>query len=369
MSPNSSRGVAARAASRPAHRGEIDGLRALAVLGVVFFHAVEPASARALQTPLEALGSRGVDLFFVLSGFCLSLPMSPHNMRTTGDILTFVRRRFTRIAPTYYVALALFACLAATPFGLPDLTAPVAWADQRADLVRDALFFQGLQPMHDVPMWTLGIEMRWYLVFPFVLMLFYRTKIGFGLAMLAAFFLYRDVGVFDCGFLPTFMLGIVAAHLVKIDSRAHAVWPLVAAIAIALAVRAQLDAPAVYHTDFGWAIASFALVLAVTTNPALRRAFSWRPLVATGIASYSIYLVHMPFLDSLAWAGLPKFLAGAASLAIGFAFWYAVERPLCSARCRAAMDGFLVRVYRTLLPVPVSERPIHAPVPPMAPAE
>jgi peptidoglycan/LPS O-acetylase OafA/YrhL len=334
--------------SRPAHRAEIDGLRALAVLGVVFFHAVEPTSARALQTPLEALGSRGVDLFFVLSGFCLSLPLSPQKMRTTGDVLTFVRRRFTRIAPVFYVALALFAALAATPFGLPDVTGPVAWPDQRADLVRDALFFQDLQPMHDVPMWTLGIEMRWYLVFPFALMLFYRTKIGFGLAMLAAFWLYRSVGIYDCGFLPTFMLGIVAAQLVKIESRAHAVWPFVAALALALAVRAQLGASRVEHTDFGWALAAFAVVLAVTTNAALRRAFSWRPLVAIGIASYSIYLVHMPFLDSLGWAGVPKYFAGVASVAIGIAFWYAVERPLCSRAVRGAIDGALVRAYHAM---------------------
>jgi peptidoglycan/LPS O-acetylase OafA/YrhL len=197
--------------------------------------------------------------------------------------------------------------------------------------------------------------MRWYVLFPFVLVLFYRTKIGFALAMLAAIVLNRDAGVYDFGFLPTFMLGIVAARLTRTASKWHAVWPFAAIVAFALATNEQLHSLAIDHTSLYWAFGFFAAVLSVTTNPWLRRAFSWRPLVATGIASYSIYLVHMPFLDALAWCGVPAALAAVASIGIGFAFWYAIERPLCSNVARAAMDRALVRLYRVLTFKPSGE--------------
>jgi peptidoglycan/LPS O-acetylase OafA/YrhL len=228
------------------------------------------------------------------------------------------------------------------------MTGPVSMADQKADVLRDALFFQSLKPMHDVPMWTLGIEARWYILFPLLFILLHRTRIGFAIAMLGAAWLYRSVGVYDFGFLPTFMLGIVAAQLVKSESKFHAWWPPIAAVLSALAVLTQLHSTAMDHTDLLWALASFALLLAVTTNPQLRRVFSWGPLVTVGLASYSIYLVHMPFLDSLVWAGVPSVVAAIASVAIGFVFWLCVERPLCSRACRTALDAFLVRGYHAM---------------------
>src|SRR5271163_4433651 len=99
--------------SVPAHVPSIDGLRAVAVLGVIAYHAnFLPGS----------VGARGVDLFFVISGLCLSLPV----LRRAGD---FQRTRFWinrcwRIVPPYWAALALFALLSLTAFGLPSALAP-----------------------------------------------------------------------------------------------------------------------------------------------------------------------------------------------------------------------------------------------------
>src|SRR6516164_4323804 len=87
----------------------IDGLRALAVLLVVAHHIGEqyfPAVAA------FGLGRHGVDLFFVLSGFCLSYPTLERLARdgsATFDVAEFAKRRLIRIIPPYWAAIAALA--------------------------------------------------------------------------------------------------------------------------------------------------------------------------------------------------------------------------------------------------------------------
>jgi peptidoglycan/LPS O-acetylase OafA/YrhL len=332
------------------HRREIDGLRALAVLAVVAYHASAPTSAHQGPAGFGALGARGVDLFFVISGFCLSWPYAPMQKHSAATTLTFLRRRFTRIAPSCWVALALFVFLSWTPFGLPASEFPnVSAHDTTIEIVRDALFFPTLSPIHDPPMWTLGLEMRWYVLFVPLLLLFFRSRAAFVCVGALFYVAYAHIGMPDCGVLPTFMLGIIAAALAKSPSKFNAAWLVIAPLALGAAIFEQLRSPSIDHGDPLWAFASFALVAAVSTSVPLRRAFAWPPLVAVGVASYSIYLVHAPFMNAFIDMGVAPVSAAIASVALGFAFWFLVERTLCSSPVRRAMDASMVRVWRALL--------------------
>ncbi len=327
--------VAAQSGDR---RPELDGLRAVAVLATVWFHALTSPVTHGPYAGWVGLGARGVDLFFVLSGFCLSWPYAPGAMRSVRDMGTFFARRLTRIVPTCWAAIALFGVLAFTPFGLPlSSGARVSLSDQLVDLARDAAMFPTLSPYHDNALWTLGLEMRWYLLFPILLVVFFRSKVLFVGIAFGAFVLNRFVALPDAGILPAFMSGVVAAAIAKRVRNASPYAPVIAFLALAIAIVEQCSLTYVEHDDAVWQLACFGVVLAVVTSPSLRRALSAKPLVGIGIASYSIYLIHQPIIGSLAWAGVSAALAAALSIGFGIVFWYVVERRLMSRAAREVM--------------------------------
>ena len=120
----------------PRHRiAYIDGLRAIAVLSVVASHAYPIIRHRA-QSDMDVLGiTFGVNLFFVISGFCLAYPAlrKLHDLGSADfDLARYAAHRFVRIVPPYYIAIAL---LYAASFFVP-------WVNHVSlyDVVRQALF-------------------------------------------------------------------------------------------------------------------------------------------------------------------------------------------------------------------------------------
>jgi peptidoglycan/LPS O-acetylase OafA/YrhL len=298
----------------------VDGLRAVAVLAVVAHHAG--------LLPL-GYGTRGVDLFFVISGFCLSLPTlralkagAPFQF----DRWRFARGRFARIAPPYYVALALFGVLSLTSFGLPTVLEPAG----RFEWLEDVLFLTTLAPAYNASFWTLGIEALWYVLFPMILTIYVRSKPAFAAVALLAYLAYWvDSDLVAVGVLPCFMLGIVAADL-YVHGKASS--PLYAALALATLVAATLTDSTSLHGHPLWHVAAFFTLLAGVG--AVHRGASWRPLAAIGVASYSIYLVHQPIVLFLTRYPIPWPVCGALGVGAGFVFWFIVERPLVAWQAR-----------------------------------
>jgi peptidoglycan/LPS O-acetylase OafA/YrhL len=117
----------------------VDGLRAVAVIAVIFHHGIGEArwaqpwlSARMSAQPawwfatFASKGAHGVDLFFVISGFCPADPALERLYRggaTLFDVRRFLAKRIARIVPPYYIAIgvALAAALAADRLGLPRM--------------------------------------------------------------------------------------------------------------------------------------------------------------------------------------------------------------------------------------------------------
>jgi peptidoglycan/LPS O-acetylase OafA/YrhL len=139
----------------------LDGLRALSVLLVVYQHAANKTPAmRRFQ------GNLGVDIFFVLSGFLITFLLNREKCETGKvDLAAFYVRRAFRILPIYSVVLATYILL--TRFsGYGD-----KWQEMKGELPYFLTFCNELAPtFHYGPFsltWTLGIEEKFYLVWPF----------------------------------------------------------------------------------------------------------------------------------------------------------------------------------------------------------
>jgi peptidoglycan/LPS O-acetylase OafA/YrhL len=334
------------------HRArDIDGLRALAVLAVVAYHVgvyapwerlVSPALVAAFRdysrSPLT-LGSHGVDLFFILSGFCLSYPALArrHAGETVRfDVARYLARRVVRVYPPFVCAAALCVALSyallqagiALPYCLsPDLSA--------ANIVQNLLFLDNNISRLNTSFWTLALEFRWYLVFPLALALYCRAPRALVACALAAYAAYHFTAfrALDLAMLPLFLFGIVAA-----DLRVRGVRTLkfaVGAIVVGAVVgtlATQAYGPFTQRNP-GWHLAAFGLVLLANDLTALRKVLSIAPLVLVGEISYSVYLVHEPAIALFErWeptavpAALPVLLAPLVALALGVAFWFAIER-------------------------------------------
>jgi peptidoglycan/LPS O-acetylase OafA/YrhL len=335
--------------------GYVDGLRAIAVLGVLACHSFPetPRFATAI-----GVGARGVDLFFVISGFCLAYPFLAARRRAgalhldAAAYCAFLLRRATRIAPPYYAALALFALLALTPFGFPDARAQVTDAHAASnELLRDLFFFTSKSPIFNGSFWTLGIEARWYLLCPLLIALYARSRPLFFAAGAALYGLYffAPQSIADEGTLPCFMAGICAADLAL---QRHALcaraW-IGAAVFLPAALLCESRGWMLDHANPLWHAAGFFVVLAAGT-PQAARLLAWRPLAVTGIASYSIYLVHGPFVAWFAEHGVPLPAAAGAALALGFVFWWLVERPLGAPAYRRMLEQRLRAPFEALRP-------------------
>ena len=347
--------------SAPPRIDYVDGLRALAVLGVILAHVVSHAHS-GVSHDILLEGAHGVDLFFVISGFCLAFPTLAKLHRGAPvrfSVADFGAKRLVRIVPPFYVATVVLLALAALPHLILRHALPTDLPDARS-ILASLLFLDDRVALVNTSFWTLMVEFRWYFVFPVLLWLWVRSPRAFVAVGLASVILYhftRARGL-DFGTLPGFMLGIVAADLhvrgVRTAGWGEHVrrwsWALILpAIAAGVAVEGTASIPgfdrenviwAYQPTILGWQIACFAFVVFAGNSAWMRRILSVRMLVTTGLASYAIYLVHEPIV-ALALARLhgpaAPFLAGGLALAAGFAFWVVGERPFTTGPLRAPL--------------------------------
>ena len=344
--------MAAGGTTRLAH---IDGLRAVAILMVVAFHVGKTGVLGAAATPLGRVlqqGYHGVELFFILSGFCLAYP-TLESIQSKGaaifDVDQFAARRITRIVPPYWIAIACIS-IALTISG----KAPALY-----EIVRNLLFIDGEDSKINGSFWSLGVEFRWYFLFPFLLLLFVRSRRAFALvgALVLGATLTQAKSE-DLFMLPGFMLGIVAAWMSFLKL------PRVAFLAACCTLVGSAVATVFLATTNGWDsqhvqtafVAAFSLVLIANASALIRRILSLRLLSLVGVASYSIYLVHQPVLDWLVSIGVHPIFAAVLAICAGFAFWYAAERPFVSGSERKRlMAGLSPHIPRYLRAVSVPE--------------
>ena len=385
--------------------GYIDGLRALAVVAVIVCHDAlftpgwQDVLAHPRSVHLAALahalvdGSHGVDLFFVLSGFCLAYPTLVRidaEGFTAFDLVRYGTQRIGRILPPYYAATLLMLLVAAI-FAVHNGTfaVPGSATYSPQDILGQLTLLDRGVVMSTPPFWTLAVEWRWYLLFPLLLAVWVRTRrayVALVVAVVVAYWCTRLHNL-DLGVLPAFMLGIIAADLAL--HRAHPVIrfaPLGVALAIPIALLLEphvsmpnalgVDEPYfLWQTNPGWHVAAFFFVICGGTLPWLRRCLELPWVMSVGRASYSIYLVHYPivaFVNGHLMSKLPEVAAfvisAAAAIAGGYAFFLMVERPLCSGEGRQRVGSWVEPVVASAfrwLQMPARLRITNLIVPPV----
>ncbi|QQG64542.1 acyltransferase family protein [Desulfobulbus oligotrophicus] len=160
--------------SSPTYRPDIDGLRAVAVIPVVLFHAF-PDCLRG--------GFIGVDIFFVISGFLISTILFENLTRGTFSFTEFYARRIKRIFPALLLVL-LFCCLIGWFVLLADEykrlgrhVAAGAGFVSNFVLWKEAGYFDtSAETKPLLHLWSLAIEEQFYIIWPLLLRLFWKRK-------------------------------------------------------------------------------------------------------------------------------------------------------------------------------------------------
>ena len=153
---------------------QLDGLRALAMMGVMYHHWL-PSSWR-FHFPTEA----GLFLFFVLSGFLMTqgLLKEKITMPNSAILKKFHLRRLLRIYPPYYMALAIAALLGVSEI----IHAPHWWLLNAQNFL---ILHMGYWPPGVSHFWTLAVEQQYYLVWPLVILWTPRRALPVVLMILA----------------------------------------------------------------------------------------------------------------------------------------------------------------------------------------
>jgi len=176
------------------YRPEIDGLRAIAVISVIFFHL----KINLFNHSLFSGGYLGVDIFFVISGYLIS-SIIIKELNTTGSFSfkNFYERRIRRIIPVLFVVIIASTALAWMYF-LPSSFIDFAKSIISTLIIISNFYFLDVQSNYfDLEVnfrpllhtWSLSIEEQFYLVFPFVLFFSFKYLKFFLFHLLIFFFL------------------------------------------------------------------------------------------------------------------------------------------------------------------------------------
>lgn len=156
------------------HIGVLDGIRALAIIIVVWFHFWQqswliPSVGEVSLDWLPRTGYLLVDCMILLSGFCLFLPYARGMVygEKTAPASTFYMKRVARIMPSYYVAVLVILFCFAIPGGEYATTKDL-WKDLIPHLTFTHNLFQSSSVMTHLNgvLWTVAVEVQFYLFFP-----------------------------------------------------------------------------------------------------------------------------------------------------------------------------------------------------------
>lgn len=333
------------------YRPDIDGLRAVAVVPVVLFHA---------GVPRFAGGYVGVDIFFVISGFLITGFICDDLANGRFSVVRFYERRARRILPALIAVIAVTASVGYfmlmptqyMDFAKSAIAASVFGANFWFWQVADDYFAPAAEFMPLLHTWSLGVEEQFYIAFP-LLMWFLsrwgRSAIMAILAVLSALSFALSVSAVrdqpDAAFylapMRAWELGLGALLALRVQPAPFPRW--LRELAAGAGLVCILVAVLLYdgQTLFpGLAallpcLGAAALIHAGGHGSTLvTRALSWRPVVFVGLISYSLYLWHWPILAFLrvrfGEVDLPPTIAMAAIVgAFGIAVlsWMYIEMP------------------------------------------
>lgn len=290
------------------YRPEIDGLRALAVLPVIGYHAGLTGFSG---------GYVGVDVFFVISGYLITRILAGEMADGTYSLLRFYERRARRILPALFFVIAVSTVLAW--FILPPLEmqwygqsvlATALFASNFYFLFRGSNYFSGMT--EEFPLlhtWSLAVEEQFYIFFPLLLVFTWRLGLRgvvmviaglSALSLIGAELLSHNHQGMNFYLLPSRIWELGAGALCAMAHHARPQKPnaILALAGLALVLATVVALPHGVRFPSLWTVppvlgTALIILYAAPANLA-GRLLALPPLVWVGLASYSAYLWHQP---------------------------------------------------------------------------
>ncbi|SDR05357.1 Peptidoglycan/LPS O-acetylase OafA/YrhL, contains acyltransferase and SGNH-hydrolase domains [Rhizobiales bacterium GAS113] len=329
------------------YRADIDGLRAVAVIAVVVYHA--------FPTWLP-LGFLGVDVFFVISGFLITRIIADEIVEKRFSLKAFYARRVRRLFPA--LAVVLLASVAAAWI----IMLPTELERFGRHIVASVLFVSNFQFWSEagyfdkagetkplLHLWSLSVEEQFYLCWPLLLMACWRARIpawaiAAGIAAISfAIYIVLSARAPGAAFYLPFsrfwelMLGaLIAVRRTAVPTRGGAALAVIGMLALAISLSGLLFGGAGART---LSVFGSGLMIAVGAHDTVSKALSTKPAVAIGLISYPLYLWHWPILSFLhiveAQTASMRLAAMAVSVLLAAATYWFVERPIRFGRLKA----------------------------------
>lgn len=295
--------------ARVAYNPALDGIRALAALIVVVHHARVPGSPG---------GFFGVDMFFVLSGYLITrLLVVEHEREGYLRLGHFLIRRLRRLVPAMLLMLVVYLLLA--PWVFPDVLFSKHFRDAAltAFYVVNYAGYLGGFVSELAHVWSLAVEMHFYLLWPVVLLGILRLPRWLAIAVIASLYIvataWRWWGAENFATIWTFyvrtdthcsglLLGCLLGYL---NVTLHRYWAIAGLLLLAFAITffSTMWLPTVLY---GFTIAELGAALLLLAQPSW---LGWGLLAWLGRMSYGLYLWHYPIMRALRdWVGSEQWL-------------------------------------------------------------
>lgn len=328
------------------YRAEIDGLRALAVVPVILFHA---------GFDLFSGGFVGVDVFFVISGYLITTIIIEDLENNSFSIANFYERRARRILPALFFVMLVcipFALMWMLPNQVKDFSqslAAVSFFASNILFAGDSGYFAAAAEKKPLlHTWSLAVEEQYYLVFPIFLILLWRfgkNKVFWIIALSAAISLlfsewgWRNNATDNFYLAPTRAWELFAGSIAAFAVQKNGVQKdnLLATLGLAAITGAIFvyDETTPFPGLYALApvLGTVLLVLYAGKETWAAKLLSTKLFVSTGLISYSAYLWHQPLFAfaRIRLAQQPSellFLAlTLASFGLAYLSWRFVERP------------------------------------------
>lgn len=349
------------------YRADIDGLRAVAILSVLFFHAFP-----------EFLpgGFVGVDIFFVISGYLISGIIFKGLSLETFSFFDFYARRVRRIFPSVFIVLLL------TTIAGYWLLTPYEFRDLISDVPYSAFFLENWHLYYttggywDVAtesrplmhFWSLGVEEQYYIFYPLICFIFWRIRKTFFLSILLILFVvsftlclyetsFNTVRAFyslHSRFWELLVGGLLAYIEILGLTKRYQEFNYRNLISVIGFLLLFLSISFISEKDFpGWKALfptiGTVLIIAAGKDAYLNRVvLSQKFVVFVGLISYPLYLWHWPLLTIIRsnWVGeVPNsvvFVILAVAVILAYLTYTLIERPI--RQCKASLPLVLVLV-------------------------
>ena len=328
------------------YRAEIDGLRALAVIPVILFHA---------EFEIFSGGFVGVDVFFVISGYLITTIIIDDLKNKRFSIFNFYERRARRILPTLFFVMLVcmpFAWMWMLPSQMRDFSQSLVAVSLFASNVlfwRESGYFSAAAETKPLlHTWSLAVEEQYYVLFPIFLLLAWRFgkhKVFWMIVLMATISLllsewgWRNDATANFYLAPTraweLFAGSIAAFIVqKHGVQKHNPLALLGLAAVVCSIFLYDEStpfPSIYA--LAPVLGVVLLILYADKETFAARILGTRALVGIGLISYSAYLWHQPLFAFARIRGpnhpgeLLMLSLSVISLILAFFSWKFIEKP------------------------------------------